>query len=98
MKTFFINLLKVMMYSSFTLSVLFVLLFPFLEIEATETTPCYESPIQFWDTLKNIIDHLFNSLKIDFRVTQLEIFIFLLAFSLAFGFLFKWILRRLENM
>lgn len=98
MKTFFINLLKVMMYSSFTLSVLFVLLFPFLEIEETETTPYYESSIKFWDTLENIINHLFNFLKIDFRVTQLEIFVFLLVFSLAFGFLFKWILRRIENI
>lgn len=85
-----------MMYSSFTLAGIFLLIFlPSLD---SSSEPKYNSGSSFpaYVIIENIVKEIFNSLNIDFQPTTLQIFITLISFFLIFGFISRAIVIRLE--
>lgn len=97
MKNFLIKILNVIMYASFTLTALSIILFPFLEIKGSEYNFYYESPIKFWETLENLVNFILEDLGIHFNVTQMQLFITVFSVSLIFGFGSKGILKKMEE-
>lgn len=90
-----------MMYSSFTLAGIFLIIFlPSLDIPflTYNSEPKYDpaGSIPWYQSIEMIVDELFNSLNIDFQPTSLQIFITLISFFLIFGFISRAIVISLE--
>ncbi len=100
-----------MMYSSFILSVFSILSIPFIEMGSPRnayTNELYSTNqyadsfytnnliSDFWNTLKNILNSLFDLLYLDFQISQFQLVIAIFALSLIFGFIFKGILNKID--
>ncbi len=101
MKSFFINFWNVMIYSSFTLAGIFLLIFvPCLNIPflSYNPEPKYDpaGSIPWHQSIEMIVKEIFDYLNIDFQPTSLQIFITLISFFLILGFISRAIVIRLE--
>lgn len=100
-----------MMYSSFILSVFSILSFPFIKIEGIQDVYSnnayynnqYQSDLytdnlinDFWDTLKNILNFLFEELKINFELSIFQLVVAVFVLSLISGFISRYVLKNIE--